>query len=151
MTVREIVSLLKDAKDIKIGYEETVYHFNQNDSVSMTAFGKFVVDGIYAIEVTDTTKTSAGHRTIPLTPSVLFAQKKERNNTNSLFVFQRKDGQPMTQSAFRRMWSHAEKIDVGAPQTSHILRHTFCTRLFEKGFDVKEIQYLMGHSTPEMT
>lgn len=49
MTVREIVSLLKDAKKIKIGYEGTVYHFNQNDSVTMTAFGKFVVDGVYAI------------------------------------------------------------------------------------------------------
>ena len=35
--------------------------------------------------------------------------------------------------------------------TPHILRHTYCTRLFEYGFDVKEIQYLMGHSTPEMT
>ena len=49
MTVREIVSLLKDVKEIKIGYEGTVYHFNQNDAVSMAAFGKFVVDGVYAI------------------------------------------------------------------------------------------------------
>lgn len=50
MTVKEIVALLKDAKKIKIGYEGTVYNFNQNDSVTMTAFGKFVVDGIYAID-----------------------------------------------------------------------------------------------------
>ncbi len=103
------------------------------------------------IEINDATKTDAGRRTVPLTSSVLFALKKERNDTNSLFVFHRKDGQPMTQSAFRRMWSHVSKVDIGTHFTPHSLRHTFCTRLFEKGFDVKEIQYLMGHSTPEMT
>ena len=35
--------------------------------------------------------------------------------------------------------------------TAHILRHTYITRLFEAGLDVKEIQYLAGHSTMDMT
>ena len=43
------------------------------------------------------------------------------------------------------------ELALGVQLTPHILRHTYCTRLFECGFDVKEIQYLMGHSTPEMT
>lgn len=33
----------------------------------------------------------------------------------------------------------------------HALRHTYITRLFEAGLDIKEIQYLAGHSTIDMT
>ena len=32
------------------------------------------------------------------------------------------------------------------PLTSHVLRHTFITRLREKGVDMKVIQYLVGHT-----
>ena len=35
--------------------------------------------------------------------------------------------------------------------TPHQLRHTYITRLFESGLDIKEIQYLAGHSTVDMT
>lgn len=104
------------------------------------------------VEVTATPKTEAGYRTIPLTPTVIFALRAEMAKTNSLFVFHLQgSGNPLTQTAFRRMWSHTKKADIETKYTAHSLRHTFCTRLFEKGFDVKEIQYLMGHSTPEMT
>ena len=33
----------------------------------------------------------------------------------------------------------------------HQLRHTYITRLFESGLDIKEIQYLAGHATVNMT
>jgi len=33
----------------------------------------------------------------------------------------------------------------------HLLRHTYATRCFEAGMDVKEVQYLLGHSNPNMT
>lgn len=33
----------------------------------------------------------------------------------------------------------------------HDLRHTFCTMLFDAGVDVKTAQYLMGHSSVEIT
>ena len=35
--------------------------------------------------------------------------------------------------------------------TPHLLRHTFLTRCFENGLDMKEVQYLAGHKTPELT
>ena len=31
--------------------------------------------------------------------------------------------------------------------TAHILRHPYITRLFKAGLDIKELQYLAGHST----
>lgn len=33
----------------------------------------------------------------------------------------------------------------------HVLRHTYATRLFEKGIDIKVISELLGHSTTEIT
>ena len=33
----------------------------------------------------------------------------------------------------------------------HALRHTYATRLFEKGVDIKVISELLGHSSTEIT
>lgn len=35
--------------------------------------------------------------------------------------------------------------------TPHDFRHTFCTRMIEKGLDIKSLQYLMGHSRTNTT
>lgn len=35
--------------------------------------------------------------------------------------------------------------------TSHILRHTACTRMAESGMDIKVLQAIMGHSKADMT
>lgn len=103
------------------------------------------------LEISDNLKTPAARRSIPLSPSVVSALRRERKASNSLYVFHCKDGQPISQSAFRKMWEHTKKAGLAVTLTPHILRHTYCTRLFELGFDIKEIQYLMGHSKPDMT
>ena len=77
---------------------------------------------------------------------------ERKSKARSKFVFTMKDGQPMTQSSYKSMWQH---ISAELPDThfsAHILRHTYITRLFEAGnLDLKEIQYLAGHSTVDMT
>ncbi len=53
--------------------------------------------------------------------------------------------------SYTSMW---RPISRGLPEkyvTAHILRHTYITRLFEAGLDIKEIQYLAGHSTVDIT
>ena len=35
--------------------------------------------------------------------------------------------------------------------TPHVLRHTFCTDMANAGMDIKDLQYLMGHSDAEVT
>lgn len=37
------------------------------------------------------------------------------------------------------------------PITPHVCRHTYCTRQWQKGYDVKTISALMGHSSVEIT
>lgn len=35
--------------------------------------------------------------------------------------------------------------------TPHVLRHTFCTRMAERGMNPKTLQYLMGHADITVT
>jgi site-specific recombinase XerD len=44
-----------------------------------------------------------------------------------------------------------ETTDDPIQLTPHIFRHTFCTNLMRSGVDIKTIQYLMGHTTIDMT
>ena len=59
--------------------------------------------------------------------------------------------QPLTKSSYKSMWKLIERELPEAHVTAHILRHTYITRLFEAGLDIKEVQYLAGHSTVDMT
>lgn len=43
------------------------------------------------------------------------------------------------------------KVELLPRFSAHILRHTACTRMAEKGVDIKVIQYIMGHSSIEIT
>ena len=58
---------------------------------------------------------------------------------------------PLTKSSYRSMWRLIERELPSTHISAHILRHTYITRLFEAGLDMKEIQYLAGHSTMDMT
>lgn len=44
--------------------------------------------------------------------------------------------------------THCEKIPALTP---HSMRHTFCTRMIERGIDVKSLQYIMGHKDVKTT
>ena len=103
------------------------------------------------LEITTNLKTKAAHRTVPIPREAMQALRSAKVGSNSLFVFHRRDGQALTQSAFRKLWEHTKKSQLTAGLTPHILRHTYCTCLFEAGLDLKEIQYLMGHSKPDVT
>lgn len=115
-------------------------------------------------------KTSAAVRDIPIPPTLLSVLRDERKAAKSLFVVPGSDGKPMTRSSFTRMMDIIDSrtakspAELGTtirntkivrtldfPVTAHQLRHTYITRLFESGLDIKEIQYLAGHSTVEMT
>ena len=96
-------------------------------------------------------KTSAAKRDIPLSEELEQWLAQQKPLAHSQFVIAMENHQPLTKSSFRSMWRLIERELPGTHLTAHILRHTYITRLFEAGLDIKEVQYLAGHSTVDMT
>ena len=123
--------------------------------------------------VTTLLKSDAAQRVIPLSPFVLEHLKQELRESESPYVLSMGNGESLTKSSFRKLWAVIESRTVtsnrplGTVVTGgregpilvslafkchpHQLRHTCITQWVESGMDFKEVQYLAGHSTLEMT
>jgi len=101
--------------------------------------------------VSEDMKTKAGKRNVPLSEELEAWLSERKKASHSQYVIAMENHKPLTKSAYRSMWKLIERELPDTHITAHILRHTYITRLFEAGLDVKEIQYLAGHSTMDMT
>lgn len=125
-------------------------------------------DGITT--VSEDLKTASAARDIPVPELLLSTLQEAHKTTKSVYVVPGTKGAPMTKSSFKRMMDIIDSRTAVSPEelgttvrntrivrtldfpvTAHQLRHTYITRLFESGLDIKEIQYLAGHATVEMT
>jgi integrase len=118
--------------------------------------------------LSDKMKSKTSRRTIPIPPPLMALfecenpehkgtvkiirhhKKKPDEIILSAFICHGAAGNVMTQSAFDRLWevvTNAVDFDI----TSHMLRHTYCTWLYDNGIDLKTAQYLMEHSDIRMT
>lgn len=88
----------------------------------------------------DTPKSEAGNRDLPIAHEL--AAELKAADKKTIFPF----SYDSVSHAIRRI-AHRTGIKV----SSHILRHTYATRLEEAGIPPKIKQYLLGHSTLEMT
>ena len=85
------------------------------------------------------TKTNAGTRILPMTEEVYEAFQRVLANRKAPKVEQIIDG-----------YSKENKRKL--PKiTPHICRHTYCTNMAKSGISPKTLQYLMGHSSIEVT
>ena len=109
--------------------------------------------------ISDTPKTDAGNRTIPIIEpllSVMSEYIQSLDNTSGL-LFTTQDGKPVTKSSYRKMWDGIiEKISGDTDEektdmTAHILRHTFATYLAVVNLNPKLTQRLMGHADIKVT
>ena len=112
-----------------------------------------VVDEKGHTYVANRTKTPAGVRDLPITNSLCADLRVMRSKSKSVYVLTQLNGNVFSSSGFSVFWSrHVQRYaDFGRPVTPHVLRHTFCTRCFEAGMDIAEVQYLMGHESPAVT
>ena len=122
--------------------------------------------------IVNSTKTKAGCRQLPLLPFVKEALLTEREYQKNLgikcninvdgytdFVFVNKIGRPHHDRTLNKAldrivkeYNSNESNQTKLPHIScHMLRHTYCTRLFEEGVNVKVVQTLMGHSSFNIT
>lgn len=123
-------------------------------------------------EVSDQLKSLAAYRSIPIPNWLLQILVEEKAKSTSRFVLSMRNGESLTASSFDRLWGiiEARTTDdpkkLGRPVSArhpdviysldfhvhpHLLRHTCITRWVEAGLDMKEVQYLAGHATPDMT
>ena len=109
-------------------------------------------------------KTRSARRKIPMSPEVVKVLQEEKRKTESVYVFAMRNGSYLSESSFRKMWDIISYRTIGGPSTGdfvkpmldfevhpHQLRHTCCTRWLANGMTPKEAQYLMGHSTADVT
>ncbi len=103
-------------------------------------------------------KTRAGSRRVPLPSLVRDALSTARARASSEWVCPGADGNFMTYSAFVCAWNSfikyvrrsADASRIG-DITPHMLRHTYCTMLYDAGVDIKSAQAFMGHADVKMT
>lgn len=113
-------------------------------------------------------KSQSGIREIPLTDKACQSFKKviEKRNPKiekmiqgyTGFIFLNSWDSPVIHLYVERILNQAvkkynkENPDYPLPRiTPHMLRHTFCSKLANKGMTVKNLQYIMGHSSAKVT
>jgi len=76
---------------------------------------------------------------------------EDRQINNEEFVFLSKHNKPVTRYQITSIINSHLKL-AGLPHiTPHGLRHSFATRMFDRGYDVKEVQMQLGHKNMNTT
>lgn len=125
-------------------------------------------------------KTNAGIRVIPMTKAVVKAFEEQRKinfmtakdksitiDGYSGFLFTAKSGRPLMPGAINDILYNIvdaynkEELEKAKKEhrkaklmpkfSAHVLRHTACTRMAEKRIDIKVLQYIMGHTSADVT
>lgn len=140
------------------------------NAIRVTHNKAFILNKLDA-PVTALPKTDTGRRVIPMGSLLKERLLLEKAKSKSPFVVSMLNGQSLTKSAYRALWLNVERRTAGSGSVPrllgatyggvkvtldfkthpHQLRHTYITKLFEEGLDLKQVQYLAGHSKPEMT
>jgi integrase len=118
--------------------------------------------------LSDKLKHKASRREIPIPPPlmeileaanpnhdsalklVLHHKKREDETVLMYQVCPDAHGGIMSKSSYTKFWQHVEN-SVPFEVRSHMLRHTYCTWLYDNGIDVQTAKTLMGHSDIRIT
>lgn len=99
-------------------------------------------------EIKPCPKSKAGMRKIPIPAPLADAL----DGMNGILFPMRTRNEYMTHSAYVKFWKSIQKAcDLPEDVTAHTLRHTYATKLYYSGIDVKMAQSLLGHANISVT
>ncbi|MEG1943222.1 MAG: tyrosine-type recombinase/integrase [Angelakisella sp.] len=101
-----------------------------------------VADGVIHIR---SSKTESGVRAIPLiekAKKILEAQVKLKGDN---YIFHTVNKKPLTYGCMKKCYEQLREKTGFMDFTNHVCRHTFATRLIEKGASPKSVAALLGH------
>jgi len=92
-------------------------------------------------------------RIVPINPSLLkLLRETWKSHRSERYLFARPNGRAISDSSLGAALKKArEQLGFGNEFTSHILRHSFATRLLEQGVPAETIQMLLGHASARST
>lgn len=103
-------------------------------------------------EVLEKPKTKNSVRTIPLNNKAIDALMHLKElNKNSKWVVSTKNKQNISLDVFSSLLQKLQRKNNLPLFGAHVLRHTFATRLYEKGVRIDIISKLLGHSSTRST
>ena len=108
----------------------------------------------HSLIIQATPKSNKSRRTVPLNDDALKyleELKHLRGTSPDGYIIHSKEGHPIYPRNFQNALDVICKAVGLRKITLHPLRHTYATKLFEAGVDVKIISELLGHSSTEIT
>jgi len=124
---------------------------NQTIRVFSTLIQNKDENGKSVIEEQDSVKTKNSERVLKLNVRAVEAIEAVNVNTNSDFIFCAKNGKPLRprniQNTLDSILNRSEIEHKG----THVFRHTYASKLFAKGIDVKIVSDLLGHADVRTT
>lgn len=138
--------------------------FLTEEEVSELLHIRHTIVRVKTVDASDKTKTKESRRSLNLfqTAENCLNKLKEEQEQNrkyfkneyknsSGYVFTWEDGRCYDPDYITKAFSKATKA-FGRPEiTLHKLRHTCCSILINKGWDLKQLQYWMGHEDAQTT
>jgi len=128
--------------------------YNKENS-TITVFTTIILNkddtGKSVIEEQDSVKTRNSERVLKLNQKAVEAIEAVKPNSNSDYIFCADNGNLLRPRNIQNKFDAILKRAGISHKSTHVFRHTYASKLFAKGIDVKIVSELLGHADVRTT